>query len=164
MSTTYPNVQYMPGTGSSFHNTAIFSTGGLLDSPKPVVCRTGIRICCDPRRWGRAEHSRFLPVFYVCRPRLQNCKSNSFYSVGPASAHALKQFSRARVCRWYQRPAIGSITQRSQIGDVLKLYVNVTLQCVGDICRNFHPPLKLASRRGPSIIETAVTCGGWNDT
>lgn len=86
------------------------------------------------------------------------------YSVEPASAHALKQFNRARVCRWYQRPAIGSIAQRSQIGDVLKLYVNVTPQYVGASAGISIPPLKLASTRGPSIIETAATRGGWNDT
>ncbi|MBW8835856.1 MAG: porin [Burkholderia sp.] len=34
---TYTNVQYIPGTGSKFHDTAIFNTGGLVLHWKPMV-------------------------------------------------------------------------------------------------------------------------------
>ncbi|MFM0689504.1 porin [Paraburkholderia strydomiana] len=34
---TYSNVQYIPGTGSKFHDTAIFNTGGLVLHWKPMV-------------------------------------------------------------------------------------------------------------------------------
>ncbi|MDP9649913.1 porin [Paraburkholderia caledonica] len=34
---TYSNVQYIPGTGSKFHDTAIFNTGGLVLHWKPLV-------------------------------------------------------------------------------------------------------------------------------
>jgi predicted porin len=37
VSATYSNVQYIPGTGSKFHDTAIFNTGGLVLHWKPAT-------------------------------------------------------------------------------------------------------------------------------
>jgi predicted porin len=37
VSATYSNVQYIPGTGSRFHDTAIFNTGGLVLHWKPAT-------------------------------------------------------------------------------------------------------------------------------